>query len=408
MKRHNIYGYHRLKDDAIPTKVEKSSCRIIRRKSKPRKKTLEKQTSGGTGTDDPRSGTQETQIEEPPVQSVTEGTKTLPKNPAPSLAQDEPLDLTVNPPSPSCYMRRLPPPDGFYVAKEHSYALVYPLVWRRSYEKAISSLQKALRLLSAARRRENRLRLTLTRLREGRVKKTSPHIQDQKREGLDQMSWPPETGRTTRSDLEERELEGASEEIFSEEERLVGSGRSGKPEAGADDEEGYCFYCGRAREDEDPKEDASRRRSRRRTPGENLPEPAATVLPPDKVAYLQMLHLHLLQQDVNADSGAAQTKDEGLCRMFLVPVSAKDRGGIAVEGSVPNVEAQTVPVAEDARQPDDLLSVETGLIELRNDVLGAGQNCHEIKVRVVGGDVKQRLKEHLEGFQLQLSNEFTD
>lgn len=176
-------------------------------------------------------------------------------------------------------MRRLPPPPGFYLAKEHSYAQLCPLVWRKRYEKAIDNLEKALRLLSAARRRENRLRLTLLRLRENRLKSTLSRIQDSGRRkeghgGHGRLRFTsPQSGKATRADrggtpegLEESEVEGATEdmEIFTEEGwRRPAS--TAKERVTVEEEEGCCFYCGRGREDEESKEVRERQTSHRAT-----------------------------------------------------------------------------------------------------------------------------------------------
>ncbi|XP_066530922.1 THAP domain-containing protein 7 isoform X2 [Hoplias malabaricus] len=290
-----VSGYRRLKDDAVPTVVETPSNqrgKTTRGRGRPRN--VERLMRMKKNAEDEGQESKERPFSEASVENVTDGDEAEnskrvseehrdEQNP-PSLPEDVQTnnksqnvtdDLTPNPTSPSCYMRRLPPPPGFYLAKEHSYAQLCPLVWRKRYDKAIDNLEKALRLLSAARRRENRLRLTLLRLRENRLKSTLSRTQDtgRKKEGQGDCtrlsSSAPQSRKAPRAErsgtpevLEESEMEGASEdmELFTDE-CWRRPAATAKERVAVEEEEGCCFYCGRGREDEESKEVRDRRKS---------------------------------------------------------------------------------------------------------------------------------------------------
>lgn len=67
-------------------------------------------------------------------------------------------------------MLRLPPPAGAYIQNEHSYQVGSALLWKRRAEAALDALDKAQRQLQACKRREQRLRLRLTKLQQERVR----------------------------------------------------------------------------------------------------------------------------------------------------------------------------------------------------------------------------------------------
>lgn len=401
-------------------------------------------------------------------------------------------EIPSTPPSPSRYMRRLPPPPGFYLAKEHSYAQLCPLEWRKRYEKATDNLEKALRLLRAARRRENRLRLTLLRLQESRLKQTLSQIQDRRKESHESQgrsSQGRQSGKLARSGqdrslegMEENEMEGTGEEI----ELLTVGGswrkeRAAKLRDGVEDEEGCCFYCGRGREDEETKEVRDQvgshrstafqgRRGRARNTSsvfretvQNMAEsnsqsnpPVHHNISPEQLTLLhsqpemllqmhalsgptqstetfqevtsrpQLQHLHLLQPDLGllhpdpstTDISMTQSEDRrgGMCHVFLVPVSSetKEKSSIGVESAIQKT--PSILMAEETfqhvvrEQGDEQGNVQSDDMGLSHTGLRGNQSDQQTNARatLVGGDVTQRLKEHLEGFQLQLSSEFID
>lgn len=158
--------------------------------------------------------------------------------------------LVSRPLSPSRYMRRLPPPPGFYLTKEHNYAQLSPLLWRRRYNQAIDCLEKALRQLHAARRRENRLRSTVMRLRDKRLKQALVMPQDGcKNRG----SWTPDGEKRQgkeRCNQEECEIDAKAEDTGLFEDRCLNQMKLGghflpDTDSWSEEEKGYCFYCGR-------------------------------------------------------------------------------------------------------------------------------------------------------------------
>ncbi|XP_019109137.1 THAP domain-containing protein 7 isoform X2 [Larimichthys crocea] len=378
------------------------------------------------------------------------------------------------PPSPSRYMRRLPPPPGFYLSKEHSYAQLSPLLWRRRYDQAIDCLEKALRQLHAARRRENRLRSTVLRLRDKRLKQALLVPRDGCRK---RGSWTPEAERRG-DNQEESESDTKSEETDVFQDRCVDQMELGGhflPDANSwsEEEKGYCFYCGRgqaqagdqvvrrvSKTEEYAHQDsltietsvetstcgtAKEKRIVRlkRPPGKTSVETSDSDVTNTKILLQTQSLQHVLPAAVSLTdiheqslpflgsqqkpllSDMCQTaamvrehhpdqqqqqqqkqqlfwiQDSPEGQIILVPVPAEDdlQSILKMEGVAD--EAQTILVSE---------------VDLKRRIAensGGGTVCDGDQQSVMNAasvemreDVREKLKEHLEGFHLQLSTEF--
>ncbi|XP_060949022.1 THAP domain-containing protein 7 isoform X3 [Limanda limanda] len=256
-------GVRRLKEDAFPTVFDSSSKTKCKRAGTVQKQEdiLVRQSPCSVKREvTPHDTDQYPSSDKVTVQRSAEASEeTNEKNPAslqePSgveeLSQQEhafsPLPESCSI-SPSRYMRRLPPPPGFYLSKEHSYAQLCPLLWRRRYDQAVDYLEKALRQLHAARRRENRLRSTVLRLRDRRLKTTLQVSQyGSKHKGT--------LGGKRRREKEccnqgESETDAKTEETGLFEDKCVDPMECGRhflsdTNSWSEEEKGYCFYCGR-------------------------------------------------------------------------------------------------------------------------------------------------------------------
>ncbi|XP_054462074.1 THAP domain-containing protein 7 [Anoplopoma fimbria] len=489
-------GIRRLKEDAFPTVFVSSSTTICKRQG-----TLQKQEDIPVRKN-PRSDIQEKAQQEtdnyqtskePTIQksvaAVEESNLNLPaSSQEPSgmeyFSQHEcsPTSAPVSRPlSPSRYMRRLPRPPGFYLPKEHSYAQLCPLLWRRRYDQAIDCLEKALRQLHAARRRENRLRSTVLRLHDKRLKHTYLVSQH----GFKNRGNWTQVGEGRRgkggSSQEEIEIDAISEDRYVDQTEL-GNHFLPATYSWSQRENGYCFYCGRGQaqvgsqvaqrilktgKDVQPTVHKDSLQNQRLVetstygtvenakdtqivrlkspPGKSIetidsnskgllqtqgPQhmiPAEVSVPDTHEQSLQFLDS---QQKLLSDNCEVETEAFGQGhhldlklqqllwiqeslegQVILVPVPSEDglQSVFKTEG-VPD-EAQTILVSElNLKRDVGHMTENSGVL---SRVLTTCDDEHRDQHSVInttlvemGEDVREKLKEHLEGFHLQLSTEF--
>lgn len=362
--------------------------------------------------------------------------------------------------SPSRYMRRLPPPPGFYLPKEHSYAQLCPLLWRRRYDQAIDCLEKALRQLHAARRRESRLRNTVLRLRDKQLK----HTLLLSRDGCKSAT------RCRGGFNQDSGNDGKCEDTMSLEDRCAEQVDHFLPVSNSwAEEKGYCFYCGRGQVlgSNPPTHTVSQTKNdhtdsvkaqcsvNNRTdecsrdivrleklPGDIVETSVATLTNSQVLLQTQSLQ-HVVTAAVSPPDAHEPNVPFLGCRQELLlsdacEVQSKAPGQehhqdlqqqlFWIQG---DTEAQVILVpAEEGLQrylktegiADDTQTILVSEVDLKQDLSlmtvsrdGAPPCCHNhgnepsvinsatVEMRE---DVREKLKEHLEGFHLQLSTEF--
>ncbi|KAM6974277.1 THAP domain-containing protein 7 [Tautogolabrus adspersus] len=456
-------GIRRLREDAFPTVFDSSAMTKSKRAGRLQKRgdpPVRKSPPLGDQETTEQEKDESHPSEEPTGESSAAAPAETPEDtPAPPQesseveqnSQDEhspPPEPEPRPVSPSRYMRRLPPPPGFYLSKEHSYAQLCPLLWRRRYDQAIDCLEKALRQLHAARRRENRLRSTVLRLRDKRLKQALLVSRDVCK---DRRS-PGEERRLGRggSNLEETENNAKCQDTGVFEDRGVDQMEFGgrflqDTNSWCEEERGQCFYCGRgqgqdagcvtqSRGEGQPTELEDSHRTYEtdlhctagkvknlqtdllvNSPGRSLESSSSDTdstillqtqtLPHTTPPGLSMPDVHEQFLGTEGDTEAVaqqlfwiQDCTEG--SVVLVPFPAEDGAQHVLKKAGGSDMSQTVLVSE-----VDLKGDFGNLAESGAGVCADGE-LNEQSVINLKEDVREKLKEHLEGFHLQLSTEF--
>lgn len=384
-------------------------------------------------------GNPQQEMGEPTVQSLVAAAEQSHKNiPASSqeasrLEQLPQQESSSSPPSesrpssPSRYMRRLPPPPGFYLSKEHSYAQVCPLLWRRRYEQAIDCLEKALRQLHAARRRENRLRGTVLRLRDKRL--TRPLLVS--RGGCkNRGSWTAggNRARGTASNQDESEQDGNFEETGLFEDRCVEQMELAgcflpHSKNWPEEEREHCFYCGRWQPTNHKHSlnlqtsvEGSTQKDRSVqvvSLGRNLETSDSDITPSQILLQSPDLQQAIPTHEQSTQSFTSQQKlllSDG-CEEEADAVDPKHHLDLQqqqqfwVHGTA---EGHVILVSVSSENgPQSFVRVEEAVPVLDAEAASDDEHCD---ITSTSGerreDVREKLKEHLEGFHLQLSTEF--
>ncbi|KAM8766668.1 THAP domain-containing protein 7 isoform 2-T2 [Acanthopagrus schlegelii] len=484
-------GIRRLKEDAFPTIFDSFSTKLKRQGTLWKQEDAPVRENSCSGNLDNDQHTDKCPPSEKPTdhRSVEAAEETNENIPASSQVlsgeeqisqqQHSPSPPSVSRPlSPSHYMRRLPPSPGFYLSKEHSYAQLCPLLWRRRYNQALDCLEKALRQLHAARRRENRLRSTVLRLRDKRLKQAllvSPGVCKNKGSwtlGREDRQGKGGCRRESETNAKSKDA-GLFEDTFVDQMELEGSFLPDNS-SWSEGEKGFCFYCGRgqvqgagevAHTDSQTGKDAQptvhedsleiqgsgdisacttavnandiKIVSLKRPAGKSVETSVSDetnskvllqtqfqqVTPARASLADTQQSLHFLGTQCERETEAVgQKQHQDLQQLFwmqditkgqviLVPVPVDDRlqSILKIEGVTDEAQTNLVPEVDPQGDMGHMTENSGGLSKEETACDGEHIEHHSVISTTsveMREDVREKLKEHLEGFHLQLSTEF--